>query len=290
MKNILLVTVLFAASMLYATDGIVLYPELSYRTDDKEMTYVDKNYFGDTVELTGEIKTINKNNKDIDYKVITIEGENYLSSSYFIVENSSQGTIVKPAFLYKMNDLSTPTSTVLNPMLFVAVDNNNIDGDLIKISYLSKVKNGWAILDGWVKSSLVSKDKDNCGAAIKYFLATQQESLEAREDRLGLILKRHKSSTFIPLVKKMLDEDHLRVSENTIVIDPDFAGSNEELKTPYDVVIYKEADILSEILFSGKTEIILNKKSMNTVTFNDATDYMYHVTSKEATGWIHGLK
>lgn len=284
MKKILLISVLLLTGIIYAGEGIVLYPELSYRTDDEDFKYVDKHYFGSKVELTGEVKKAGK--KQYKYKVITVDGINYLSSSFFIVENAVQGTVVKPAYLYSHNDLSSPTSKKVNPMLFLAVDKDSINGELVKVSYYVKDD----IKTGWIKKSAISTDKDNCGAAIKYFLATIQESLEDREERLSLILKRHKSSIFVPLVKKMIEEDHLRVTENEIEVDPDFAGSNEELKKSYNVVIYKDPDVISEVLFTGKTKITLNKRSISPVTFNNVTDYMYHVTSTEASGWIHGLE
>lgn len=284
MKKLVLISVLLLTGFIYAGEGIVLYPELSYRTDNEEFKYVDKHYFGDKVELTGEVKKAGKN--QYNYKVITVDGENYLSSSFFIIDNAVQGTVVKTAYLYSQNDLSSPTSNKVNPMLFVAVDKDTLDGELVKVSYYLKDD----IKTAWIKKSAISMDKDNCGASIKYFLATIQESLEDREERLSLILKRHKSSVFIPLVKKMIEEDHLRVTENEIEIDPDFAGSNEELKKSYNVVIYKEPDVISEVLFTGETKIILNKRSISPVAFNGVTAYMYHVTSSEASGWIHGLE
>lgn len=273
----------------FAEDGIVLLNKLAYyNTEDKKSA--GSHFFGDKVKLTGNTQKVPGSRGEFLCKEFAKDDKTYLSSSYFLVGNATEGVIADQAYIYKMNDLSSATSSIVNPLTFLAVDVDTINNRLVKVSYLTKAKGGWSISSGWVKKELISFEKDDWGAAIKYHLATQQEDKEARDERLSLILKRHKGSLFTSLVQKMLDEGHLRVVENDLTLDENFAGTDNYLSKKYNVTIYEEADILSEVLFTGETNLKLNKRSLNPITFDGVTDYMYHVSADDVSGWIHGLE
>lgn len=290
MKKSILTALMFLLSIsIFAENGIVLLHNLGYYSSE-DKSYKGKNSFGDKLKLTGETKKVPSKSGEFLCKEYEKNGENFLTSSYFVVGNSTEGVIRDRAFVYKLNDLSSPSDSLLNPMTFVAVDADTVNDDLVKISYLSKAKNGWAILDGFVKKEFLSLSKDDWGSAQKYFIATQQDSIEKREDWLNLAQKRHKSSIFKELIQSMIDEDHLRVVENDLSVDENFAGTDDFLTSTYNVVLYVEADTISEVLYNGPAKIKLNKRSLNKISSNGITDYMYNVTTESGeTGWVHGL-
>lgn len=286
------VLVLFVlSSTLFANDmddAVVLHPRLSYRAESEgEFTVVDYHLFGDKVQSNGEIKE----HKDSKYVYLEKEGKPYYTYFYFVVQNSTQGVILEESFIYSTDDLSTITEDRVEKLTFVAIDKSSLNKELLKVSYLNKNDKGWFISEGWIKKTAISTKKDDWGTAIKFFNATQVEKKEDRESILGTVFMFNKNSVFIDLIQKMLDEDHLNISDREYGYDPLFKVI-EDVSIHFQGVVYSEPDETSEILLEDLTGVkkISALKRLNDPVIEDSIErFWYYIdTFKEdpIQGWI----
>lgn len=287
MKKFILTLLILSISIIYAGNGVVLHPNLSYRSVDDLETVVEKHTFGDQIELTGEEVT----NGDTKYLVFTKDGKKYASYFYYLLDNVVDGAVTKTTYIYSYNDLSAITNMKLNPLQFVAVDKNSMKDRLVKVYYLvwDSAKNSGVIKEGWIKSTSISTSPDDWKSSAKYFLAKNEENPDMKKSYLSGILKFHKKSTFVSLVQDMIDNNHLRVEKIETGIDPIFVGTKDTLLNPYIGKLFKDQSTDSEILTEGTFKIKLIGKSKDTFIYEDSSEYMYYVEIDGLKGWIHGL-
>lgn len=277
MRKILLLILIYITGFIFAEEGIVLHPNLSYRNTEDLSKIVERHTFGDTLELTGEEVTAG----DSKYKVFTKDGASYASYFYYLVENTIKGSITQSTYIYNNNDLSAITNERLKLLQFVAVDKDSKNSRLTKVYYLvwDSVKGSGVVKSGWVKSKSISLEKDDWKASIKYFLAKNEKDAEMRQSYLAGILKLHKGTVFISIIQDMFDNDHLRIEDEASDVDPIFAGTNNYLLNDYVGKLFEGQSVNSPVIIEGSFKIKLIAKS----------EGMYYVETENAQGWISGL-
>lgn len=283
----LIMLVLLTSTLLFAEQGVVLHPNLSYRSADDLGKWLDTHTFGSTVELTGETTVFD----DTKYKLFELDGKQYGSYYFYLIDNSVPGVITNQTFTFKYNDFSSITAEKIDPLQFVAIDKSTLNKPLVKVSYLvlDKENKPNNVLSTWVNSSDVSQTSDDVGTAIKFFNAKISDDADMVKRNLTLITKKHKSSVFIEQISDMLNNSHLNVLAEESEIDEYFNGSNDYLVQEYTGKIYKDANLSSTILSEETTKIKLLKKTKEMVTDGDKSDYMYLVETGTIQGWIFGL-
>lgn len=287
-KYIGLVFLLVITVFSYAGDGVIMHPNISYKNDNAEAKTVGVHILGDTVEIIGEEKTIDGK----PYRVLKIKGDEtqYISSAYYVIDNSKQAVVTEPSYIYKYDDVSSITGDKLNLLTFIAAESYQATKTLTKVHYLlwSTSGNYWYVNEGWIKTANISTKKDDWATATKYFLAKLEKDVDVQQKTLKTIVKINKSSMFLSLINEMLETGNLSIQKD-IELDPLFTGTESELLESYEVKIFADADFNSDVLFDGVSKIQLNSRTLSKIEANGKTDYMYNITAGDITGWIHGL-
>lgn len=272
MKKIFISLLFLITVGLFAENVIVLYPGLSYRNNDEEVTYKGKHIFGDNLETTGE--EIKKNKAT--YLSVKVEDGVYYSYAPYMARNSREGVITKDSFIYSSDDLSSITENTISTLTFVAVSQDEVSDKFYKIKYITPKGDDWVVRTGWVKKQSVSTTPDNWASAIKYFLATLDEKPELQMKRLETIKKLHKNSIFMDSFNSMIENKNL-VIKKELVLDENFKGTLS-FTNPINGKIYKSPDEASEVVFEGEFSYSLQKKIKGKNWF--------YVSSSQGDGWI----
>jgi hypothetical protein len=166
---------------------------------------------GETIEWLGESKLDSTDNNREYVKVGLSDGTAGWVSSYCVIKGAEAGAIKEETPIYKRPDILTITPKKLSPMAVVAV--LQIKDDLSEIVGENQKNNGW------VKSEMITKDKEDVTVAILANKKFKENPKTPKETLIKEIIETspYPNSFFINSLKKEIDMDDGAVSTTNVI-------------------------------------------------------------------------
>jgi len=239
----------------------------------KDGKYSTSVVFGEQVEMLGETKKVDEENRTY-MKVRLSDGSEGWVNQYLFAGKSKLGIILQSASLYNRPDLMTQKSSRMEAGELVIVSSKH--AEWVKVSTADRKKSGWISGDG-----NISKENADITLALMYHQALQSP---IRSKQLGALESLTKNSSFSssPMMK-IVKAKYQALSEMGALPETQLyvVGSNVNVRasatTASDVVMQLSDGNLCEVLQKGKKERLGN---MN--------DYWYKIEYQGQIGWIYG--
>lgn len=242
----------------------------------KDNKYLATAIFGEKVELLGERKTIDSENREY-IKVKLSDGTKGWVYSYLFAENATLAAFTKKSKIYQRPDMMTSTNKNFEEADLVAIIDNQDGGKWKKVVGKKKSKKGWV-----KDNSQLSMDETDLAVAVQLGRANSEKSPSKRKEKLKEILDSpdFESSAFYNFIKSKLEDDEI----------PDEDDENSLF------VIGNKVNLRSNPSLNANVEFQLNdgdyckilKKSSSTQEIDGFVDYWYKISINGDEAWIFG--
>ncbi|MEZ4847582.1 MAG: SH3 domain-containing protein [Bacteroidia bacterium] len=252
-------------------------------TKDKKNNYLEAIYYGEQVEMLGEEKEMEGENRTY-MKVRLKDGQEGWVHDYLFEKNARLAATADEIELYRRPDMMTLRDDKLLPGEIIVTMEKQ--GEWIHVSGREKKKKGWIKIGS---GNLAFQARD-VKLALLYYRAIQDRSDEGRKEKLNKILsdKTFSGSVLIDLVEYTL-KNGLDVTEANREMNGIASPKDQELYiTVSETQIYSTPDTISIIkeLKKGDKCMVLGKGEQEEI--RDMKDYWYRVKHENEEGWVYG--